>query len=133
VLDELRLFLQVRHQTLERLRQHADLVAGGDADFHAVVPVLHPARRERQPADRARDLAGEHVRRLALATRRVQDGDYSVEIGVPSGDEIGMLSQAFQSLVADLKEKAKLVEYMMAASGAAPTEPVRSARPSSAP
>src|SRR5207247_7433641 len=72
-------------------------------------------------------------RRLELATRRVQYGDYSVEIDFAAGDEIGMLSQAFQSLVADLKEKAKLVEYMMATSGAAPTEPVRSARPSSAP
>src|SRR3989449_9082905 len=41
-----------------------------------------------------------------------------------------MLSQAFQSLVADLKEKAKLVEYMMATSGAAPTEQIKSARPS---
>src|SRR3989454_8433797 len=70
---------------------------------------------------------------LALAPRGVQEGDYSVEIDVPAGDEIGMLSQAFQSLVADLKEKAKLVEYMMATSGAAPTEPPRSARPSSAP
>src|SRR2546429_5099479 len=36
----------------------------------------------------ARQIAGP-IRRLALATRRVQDGDYSVEIGVPSGDEIG--------------------------------------------
>ena len=63
VLDELRLLLQVRHQTLERLRQHADLVAGGDADFHAVVPVLHPARGERQPPDRARDLPRQHVGR----------------------------------------------------------------------
>ena len=80
----------------------------------------------------ARQIAGP-IRRLALATRRVQDGDYSVEIDVPAGDESGMLSQAFQSLVADLKEKAKLVEYMMATSGAAPPEPVRSARPSSAP
>src|SRR5438552_1456785 len=79
-----------------------------------------------------RQIAGP-ILRLALATRRVQDGDYSVEIDVAAGDEIGMLSQAFQSLVADLKEKAKLVEYMMATSGAAPTEPVRSARPSSAP
>src|SRR5437773_4009609 len=41
-----------------------------------------------------------------------------------------MLSQAFQSLVADLKEKAKLVEYMMATSGAAPTEQLKSTRPS---
>jgi len=77
----------------------------------------------------ARQIAGP-IRRLALATRRVQDGDYSVEIDVPAGDEIGMLSQAFQSLVEDLREKAKLVEYMMAASGAAPTEQLKSARPS---
>src|SRR2546422_9826116 len=41
-----------------------------------------------------------------------------------------MLSQAFQSLVADLKEKAKLVEYMMATSGAAATEQLKSTRPS---
>src|SRR5882672_10157044 len=77
----------------------------------------------------ARQIAGP-IRRLALATRRVQDGDYNVEIDVAAGDEIGMLSQAFQSLVADLKEKAKLVEYMMSASQASPTEQLRSARPS---
>src|SRR5437867_12161832 len=61
------------------------------------------------------------VQRLALATRRVQDGDYSVDVEVRSGDEIGVLSQAFKSLVEDLKEKAALVEYMMAASRAGPT------------
>lgn len=76
----------------------------------------------------ARQIAGP-IRRLALATRRVEDGDYSVEIEVRSGDEIGMLSQAFQSLVRDLKEKAKLVEYMMSASGAASTERVTTVRP----
>ena len=75
----------------------------------------------------ARQIAGP-IRRLALATRRVEDGDYSVEIDVPAGDEIGMLSQAFQSLVADLKEKAKLVEYMMATSGGAPTEALPATR-----
>src|SRR6266853_316372 len=75
----------------------------------------------------ARQIAGP-IRRLALATRRVQDGDYSVEIDVNAGDEIGMLSQAFQSLVADLKEKAKLVEYMMATSGGAPTEALPATR-----
>ncbi len=75
----------------------------------------------------ARQIAGP-IRRLALAARRVQDGDYSVDIDVPAGDEIGSLSQAFQSLVRDLKEKARLVEYMTA--GAAPAEPPRSARPS---
>ncbi len=64
------------------------------------------------------------VRRLALATRKVQDGDYGVDIDVRSRDEIGILSQAFKSLVEDLKEKAALVEYMMQASGAAPTQSI---------
>src|SRR5204863_347995 len=77
----------------------------------------------------ARQIAGP-IRRLALATRRVQDGDYNVEIEVGSGDEIGMLSQAFHSLVRDLKDKARLVDYMMPASGAARTESVKAVRPS---
>jgi len=71
----------------------------------------------------ARQIAGP-VRRLALATRQVQDGDYSVDIDVRSRDEIGILSQAFKGLVEDLKEKAALVEYMMQASGAAPTQAI---------
>ena len=73
----------------------------------------------------ARQISGP-VRRLALATRQVQDGDYSVTIDVKSKDEIGVLSQAFKSLVEDLKEKAALVDYMMAASGAAATQPIAS-------
>jgi serine/threonine-protein kinase len=73
----------------------------------------------------ARQISGP-VRRLALATRQVQDGDYSVNIDVKSKDEIGVLSQAFKSLVEDLKEKAALVDYMMAASGAAATQPLAS-------
>ena len=72
----------------------------------------------------ARQIA-EPVRRLADATRRVQDGDYSVEIAVTSHDEIGVLSQAFKGLVEDLKEKNDLVQYMMQASGAAATQPVQ--------
>src|SRR5213593_312639 len=71
----------------------------------------------------ARQITGP-VRRLALATRRVQDGDYSVEIDVTSRDEIGTLAQAFKALVEDLKEKAALVEYMMSASGTAGTQRV---------
>jgi HAMP domain-containing protein len=67
----------------------------------------------------------EPVRRLALLTRRVQDGDYGVDVGVRSNDEIGVLSQAFQSLVHDLKEQADLVEYMVSASSAAPTQTLR--------
>jgi HAMP domain-containing protein len=67
------------------------------------------------------------VRRLALATRQVQDGDYSVDIDVRSKDEIGVLSQAFKRLVEDLKEKAALVDYMMANSGAAATQAIATA------
>jgi len=69
----------------------------------------------------ARQIAGP-VRRLVLATRQVQDGDYSVDIAVKSRDEIGILSQAFKGLVEDLKAKAALVDYMMQASGAAATQ-----------
>jgi len=72
----------------------------------------------------ARQIA-EPVRRLADATRRVQDGDYAVEIAVTSHDEIGVLSQAFKGLVEDFKEKNDLVQYMMQASGAAATQPVQ--------
>jgi eukaryotic-like serine/threonine-protein kinase len=64
------------------------------------------------------------VQTLVAATRQVQDGDYSVEIPVQSRDEIGALGMAFRDLVGDLKEKAALVEYMMGASGAAPTQPI---------
>jgi eukaryotic-like serine/threonine-protein kinase len=74
----------------------------------------------------ARQIAGP-VRRLAVATRRVQDGDYTVDIAVKSQDEIGILAQAFQALVEDLKAKAALVEYMMQASGSAETQPIASA------
>lgn len=69
----------------------------------------------------ARQIAGP-VRRLVVATRQVQEGDYSVAIAVKSRDEIGILSQAFKALVEDLKEKAALVEYMMQASGGASTQ-----------
>jgi eukaryotic-like serine/threonine-protein kinase len=68
------------------------------------------------------------VQQLARATRRVQDGDYSVEIPVVGQDEIGVLSQAFRNLVDDLKEKAQLVDYMMQAAGASATQPLDSAR-----
>jgi serine/threonine-protein kinase len=67
------------------------------------------------------------VQQLARATRKVQDGDYSVEIPVTSHDEIGVLSQAFRNLVEDLKEKAQLVEYMMQAAGSSATQPLAAA------
>ena len=79
----------------------------------------------------ARQIAGP-VRRLVVATRKVQEGDYSVDIAVKSRDEIGILSQAFKALVEDLKEKAALVEYMMQASGGAATQPIATVQTDSA-
>src|SRR5205809_1088611 len=73
----------------------------------------------------ARQIAGP-VRRLAMATRQVQDGEYSVDIAVQSRDEIGILSKAFKGLVEDLKAKAALVEYMMQTSGGAATQRIDS-------
>ncbi len=64
------------------------------------------------------------VQQLARATRKVQDGDYSVEIPVTSHDEIGMLSQAFRSLVDDLREKAQLVELITRAAAGSATQPL---------
>jgi eukaryotic-like serine/threonine-protein kinase len=66
----------------------------------------------------ARQIAGP-VRRLVVATQQVQEGDYSVDIAVKSRDEIGILSQAFKSLVDDLKAKAALVDMMQTSGGAA--------------
>ena len=73
----------------------------------------------------ARQITGP-VRRLAVATRKIQEGDYGVDIEVQSRDEIGILSQAFKGLVEDLKAKDALVEYMMSASGSAATQPIAS-------
>jgi len=73
----------------------------------------------------ARQITGP-VRRLAVATRKIQEGDYGVDIAVQSRDEIGILSQAFKGLVEDLKAKDALVEYMMSASGSAATQPIAS-------
>jgi serine/threonine-protein kinase len=73
----------------------------------------------------ARQITGP-VRQLAIATRQVQEGDYSVDVHVKSRDEIGILSKAFKSLVEDLKAKAALVDYMQAASGSAATQPIES-------
>ena len=64
------------------------------------------------------------VRRLAEATRKVRDGDYSVDVATSSNDEIGMLSRDFRDLIEDLKEKSDLVEYMMSATGAAATQQI---------
>jgi HAMP domain-containing protein/predicted Ser/Thr protein kinase len=55
------------------------------------------------------------VRLLADASRRAADGDYQAEIPAGGSDEIGTLSGAFRRLLADLKEKQALVDFMSTA------------------
>jgi len=55
------------------------------------------------------------VAKLADAARRASDGDYEAEITAASKDEIGALAAAFRRLLADLREKQQLVEFLSAA------------------
>ena len=52
------------------------------------------------------------VAKLVEATRRAADGDYQAEIPGTSRDEIGVLAGAFRGLLADLREKQQLVEFL---------------------
>jgi len=60
------------------------------------------------------------VRLLAIATRQLQEGNYSVDTPVQSRDEIGILANP-SAACADLKAKAALVDYIDEASGSAAT------------
>ncbi|MEX2182477.1 MAG: protein kinase [Gemmatimonadaceae bacterium] len=55
------------------------------------------------------------VAKLAAAARRASDGDYAAEITATSRDEIGALASAFRQLLADLREKQQLVEFLSGA------------------
>lgn len=48
------------------------------------------------------------VHRLLAGTRAVQDGQLDTEVPVTSGDEIGQLTGAFNTMVAELKVKAQI-------------------------
>lgn len=68
------------------------------------------------------------LRQLTDAINEVKEGNYDVPIEVTSGDEVGMLAESFKKLLAELKEKAGLVEYLSKqptmtgmTTGAAPT------------
>ena len=54
------------------------------------------------------------VRELVAVTRQVSAGNYDAEIRVGSGDEIGELAEAFKGMVAELKEKQQLVDFLSA-------------------
>ncbi|HEX3865141.1 MAG TPA: protein kinase, partial [Gemmatimonadaceae bacterium] len=57
------------------------------------------------------------VRTLVGATKRATDGDYNAEIPVTSTDEIGALAEAFKRLLADLRDKQSLVDFLQSPSG----------------
>jgi len=50
--------------------------------------------------------------KLVLAAKRATDGDYAAEIRATTRDEIGTLANAFRALLADLREKQQLVEFL---------------------
>lgn len=55
------------------------------------------------------------IERLVQATREVREGRFSGSIDIRSRDEVGELAGAFRRMMADLKEKQDLVEYLSAA------------------
>ncbi|MGH7656368.1 MAG: protein kinase domain-containing protein [Gemmatimonadaceae bacterium] len=52
------------------------------------------------------------VMQLVDATRRAADGDYSADISVKAGGEIGTLANAFRAMLADLRAKQELVALL---------------------
>ncbi|MDB4905341.1 MAG: protein kinase [Gemmatimonadetes bacterium] len=67
------------------------------------------------------------VQALASAARRASEGDYAAEIPDTGSDEIGTLASAFRSLLADLRDKQALVDFLGAsASGGQRTYPIAS-------
>jgi eukaryotic-like serine/threonine-protein kinase len=64
------------------------------------------------------------LRKLTNAINEVKDGNYDVPIETKSRDEVGLLAESFKKLLAQLKEKQQLVEYLSqqpTVTGAAPT------------
>jgi serine/threonine-protein kinase len=71
------------------------------------------------------------VNKLVEATRRAADGDYAADIRVWGTDEIGTLAGAFRAMLADLREKQALVEFLSGSvSGEAMTVQMAQMRPS---
>jgi HAMP domain-containing protein/predicted Ser/Thr protein kinase len=52
------------------------------------------------------------VRTLAGLVDRARDGSYSGAVGVTTSDEIGVLARAFNSLLADLREKEQMITFL---------------------
>ena len=64
------------------------------------------------------------VRSLVAATNRVAEGEYDAEVPAGGRDEIGQLAASFRRMIAELKAKQQLVEYLSSAAGSAATQPV---------
>lgn len=66
------------------------------------------------------------VAALVTAARRAAEGDYATEITTSSGGEIGTLAEAIRQLLADLRDKQALVEFLgggaMVAAAPAPAD-----------
>ena len=67
------------------------------------------------------------VRSLVTATNRVAEGDYSADVPVRSGDEIGQLAAAFRHMMEELKAKQQLVDFLSGSAGSAATQPIYTA------
>jgi serine/threonine-protein kinase len=52
------------------------------------------------------------VRRLVALVERARDGSYAGKVAVDTSDEIGVLARAFNNLLADLREKQQLIDYL---------------------
>ena len=52
------------------------------------------------------------VRRLVSVVERARDGKYSGAVAVDTSDEIGILARAFNSLLADLREKEQMIGFL---------------------
>ncbi len=52
------------------------------------------------------------VRTLVGLVERARDGSYSGAVAVHTGDEIGVLARAFNSLLAELREKEQLIQFL---------------------
>jgi serine/threonine-protein kinase len=52
------------------------------------------------------------VMQLVDATKRAGDGDYSADITLSAGGEIGALADAFRAMLTDLRDKQALVEFL---------------------
>jgi HAMP domain-containing protein/predicted Ser/Thr protein kinase len=52
------------------------------------------------------------VRRLADLVERARNGSYSGKVDVDTGDEIGTLAKTFNRLLADLREKEQLIDFL---------------------